>query len=108
MFWFNSKIKQDSKIYKKMNQERFALEDNPSKRKAADEKIREIDEFVENIYARDVFDEYSKKKPNLVRNKTGEVVSWDIAFGTDFNEVSSSLRHSLVGLIEGSGRYRFK
>lgn len=108
MFWCNSKIKQDSKMYKKMNRERFALEENPSKRKEVDKKIREIDEFVENIYARDVFDKYNKKKPDLVRNKTGEVVPWDTAFGTDFSEVPSSLRHSLVGLIEGSGRYRFK
>lgn len=71
-------------------------------------KTQEIDEFIENVYARDVFEKFSKRKPTLVRNKTGEVVTWEMAFGTNFDEISRSLRHSLVGLIEGDGRYRFK
>ena len=87
MFWCNSKIKQDSKIYK---------------------KSQEIDEFVENVYARDIFNKFNKKNPKLICNQSGDVVDWNSAFGTDFNNVSKGLRHSLVGLIEGGGKYRFR
>ena len=64
--------------------------------------------FIENEYALAVFEKYSKEKPNLIRIKTGEIVSWDDAFGSDFENVSKSLRHSLVGLVEEPGRYRFE
>lgn len=70
--------------------------------------ISEIDSFIENDYANAVFQYFAKKQPDLIRIKTGEVVSWDDAFGTDFDNVTKSLRHSLVGLVEGDGRYKLK
>ena len=67
-----------------------------------------ISEFIENDYAEAVFNEYCIKKPDLIRVKTGETVSWNEAFGEDFSKVTNSLRHSLVGLVEEPGRYRIK
>lgn len=73
-----------------------------------DDVIDEIESFVENDYAREVFRIYSKKKPKLIRISTDDVCSWDDAFGTDFDKVEKGLRHSLVGLVEEPTRYRFK
>ena len=67
-----------------------------------------IDSYIENEYSRAVFDEYSKKKPDLIRIKTGEIIKWDVAFGYEFENVTKSLRHSLVGLVELPGRYKLK
>ena len=108
MFLFASSIKKNHKIYEKLNMERFSLEENDSKRSEADKKIEEIDIFVENVYAKDIFEKYQKKRPKLIRRKDNQTVSWDEAFGDDFNKVSKSLRHSLVGLIEGGGKYKLK
>ena len=67
-----------------------------------------IDSFIENEYAKAVYKEYSKKKPQLIRISTGETVEWNQAFGDDFESINKSLRHSLVGLVEEHARYRFK
>ena len=108
MFFLASSIKKDHKIYERLNRERFSLEEDDSKRNEADKKIKEIDDFVENIYAKDIFEKYQKKRPKLVRKKDEQIISWEEAFGDDFNKISKSLRHSLVGLIEGGGRYTLK
>lgn len=108
MFLFASSIKNNHKIYERLNMERFSLEENDLERSEADKKIKEIDDFVENIYAKDIFEKYQKKRPQLVRKKDNQTVSWDEAFGDDFNKISKSHRHSLVGLIEGGGRYELK
>ncbi|WP_026518620.1 hypothetical protein [Butyrivibrio sp. MC2021] len=68
----------------------------------------EIDNLIENDYAEAVFNEYCKEKPDLTRVYTGETVSWDDAFGSDFEAISKSLRHSLVGLVEDPGKYQIK
>lgn len=67
-----------------------------------------IDTFIEGEYSEAVFNYYKGKKPKLIRNATGEEYTWDSAFPETFDEVSKSLRHSLVGLVEGGGRYRLK
>ena len=67
-----------------------------------------IADLIENEYALAVFDKFSKIKPDLIRIKTGEVVSWEDGFGSDFDKISKSLRHSLVGLVEEPGRYKLK
>ena len=108
MFLFCGKLKKDHALYIKMNNERFWLEEDDTKRAEADSKIKEIDHFVETIYAKDVFDKYVKKRPKLISNRTDEVVSWEEAFGSVFDEIPKGVRHSLVGLIEGGGQYRFK
>ena len=66
----------------------------------------EVDEFVENKYAYEVFQYYSQKEPKLIRNTDEEVVSWKEAFGDKFDEIPKSLKNSLVGLVEKYGRYR--
>lgn len=108
MFLFSRKLKKDHMIYTRMNSERFSLEEDDAKRAETDSKIEEIDHFVEHIYAKDVFDKYGKKRPKLISNKTDAVVSWEDAFGSVFDEIPKGVRHSLVGLVEGGGQYRFK
>lgn len=67
--------------------------------------ITEIDELVEGCYSEAVFRHYKDKQPTLIRIMTGEKVSWDDAFGDSFDKLPKSLRHSLVGLVEGGGKY---
>ena len=73
-----------------------------------DQLISQIDALIEGDYAKAVFDYYKEKAPLLIRIRTGEEISWKEAFGDSFDDVSKSLRHSLVGLVEGDGRYRIK
>ena len=74
----------------------------------ADRLVNEIDAFIEGEYSEAVFRYYKVKKPKLIRIATDEEYTWDQAFPESFDEVSKSLRHSLVGLIEGGGRFRLK
>ncbi|MCR5092974.1 MAG: hypothetical protein K6B72_03275 [Lachnospiraceae bacterium] len=84
---------------------RDRIERIAAERNALSDKINAL---IETEYAKAVFDEYKEKKPNLVRIRTGEIVDWNTAFGDDFESISKSLRHSLVGLVEEPGRYRLK
>lgn len=72
----------------------------------ADQTQADAISYLENEYAAEVFRYYSAKQPNLIRRATGDVVTWKEAFGEDFDSVSRTLRHSLVGLVEDSGRYQ--
>ena len=74
----------------------------------ADKLINEIDNFIEGEYSEAVFNYYKEKKPTLIRIATGEEYTWGQAFPETFEEVSASLKHSLVGLVEGGGRYKLK
>jgi len=107
MFWVKDQIKKNHKRYQKMNSERFTLQEKAAKDEVVDKKIEEIENFITNVYAKSIFDKYSKKKPKLICKKTDEVIDWEEAFGSEYDKISKSLRHSLVGLIEGGGRYRF-
>lgn len=69
---------------------------------------KETDSFIETEYAKCVFDFYCRKKPILIRMSTGEEKTWDQAFGECFEKIDRGLRHSLVGLVEGGGRYIIK
>ena len=73
-----------------------------------DSLICQIDSLIEGDYAQAVFDHYSEKKPLLIRIHTGEETQWLDAFGDSFEKTTLGQRHSLVGLIEGGGKYRFK
>lgn len=108
MIIFGNKLKKDHKLYKELTLERFILQEADGNREEIDKKIDEVDRFVEYEYARDIFEKYNKKCPKLICNETGEIVSWREAFGNDFDILSKNLRHSLVGLMEGGGRYRFR
>lgn len=70
--------------------------------------VDQRNKLVEGPYSEAVWREYANKKPDLIRNHTGERVSWTDAFGTSYEDVSKSQRHSLTGLAEGgAGQYRF-
>lgn len=108
-----------SKKYKEMYDQLFKLQDllaeeNTDSIKAkelsysVDKLMCEIDTFVEEEYAKKVFDVYRNKKPELVFVVDGRIVGWTDAFGEDFEKIPKTLRHSLIGLVEGSGRYRLK
>ena len=68
----------------------------------------DIDDFIENEYAQAVFEYYNKKKPTLVRIRTDEKYAWEEAFGSEFDRIEKTLKHSLVGLVENTGRYKIK
>ena len=73
------------------------------------EKIKfDIDNYIENEYAKMVFELYSAKKIKLYEKYDKKYLTWEEAFGNDFDKVSKTLRHSLVGLIEGEGRFEIK
>lgn len=74
----------------------------------AEQAVLEIDRYIEEEYSAAVFSYYQPKAPDLITIQNGEVITWEKAFGHDFRNVSKSLRHSLVGLVEGEGRYKFK
>lgn len=105
--------KQD-KVLKKLYEEKHRLEDiceiddNDENNKNVEQIIAKINAFIEEDFAKLVFEHYSRKKPMLYENFTGEKVTWEQAFGKDFGQVSKSLRHSLVGLLTGDGRYSLK
>ncbi len=62
---------------------------------------------IKNRYASKVFSFFSKQKPMLLRRKDKITVSWEDAFGQDYDSLEKGLRNSLVALIEESGgRYR--
>ena len=73
-----------------------------------DSLIQQIDDLIEGDYSRAVFDHYSKTRPVLIREYTGEEVQWIDAYGDSFDKTTSGQRHSLVGLIEGGSKYRLK
>ncbi len=109
---FSSPFKKYQKELKTLYEKRHLLESVEDATANSDSELRsvtaEIEGLIEGPYAEAVFAYYGEKKPILIRSLTGEEVSWEDAFGSSFNDVSKSLKHSLVGLIEGGGRYKFR
>lgn len=102
---FGDKIKSDHKKYEKIKDALYKVQEIGDQDCVAAKK-RELDAFIEEEYAKDIFEKYSKKKPILTEVKTGTKIAWVDAFGNEFEKISKSLRHSLVGLEEGGGRYK--
>ena len=110
MFCF-SPLKKCKKEYARLikrKHEILSMDERQAGSKEFDGIDSQINELIEGKYSEEVFRYYAKKKPVLVRVHTGEEISWTDAFGENYESVSKSLRHSLVGLIEGGGRYRVK
>ncbi len=117
-----AKLKQLHKSYqgllaeqKKQNDRRYKLEEDGGNKSEIDqlredaERIQKaINHLVETDYSQSVYERYSPKNPKLISTSTEEVVSWQEAFGSSFEAIPKTLRHSLVGLVEGYGRYRFR
>lgn len=108
MCLFFKRLKEDEKIYKKLSDECSILSEKAGCEEAYEKKSREFFDFIENQYSLHMYEKYSAKKPKLIEVKTGKVISWEEGFGTSFDKISKSLRHSLVGLKDGSGRYKIK
>ena len=68
----------------------------------------QMDRYIEGDYSLAVFSCYAKRKPLLVRVRTGEKVRWQDAFPDSWEKTTSGQKHALVGLIEGGGEYRFR
>ncbi|MBR4256093.1 MAG: hypothetical protein IKQ18_02925 [Clostridia bacterium] len=84
------------------------LKDVQAAARELDEISIEVDDYIENTYAPAVFEYYNKKKPTIVRVRTDEKYTWEDAFGSDFSKYDKALKHSLVGLVENTGRFRVK
>lgn len=64
-------------------------------------------DFEDNIYARKIFDFYSKKKPILIEKSSGRKVKWEDVFGNEFEKIPRNLKGSLTGLVENfDGKYK--
>ena len=68
----------------------------------------QMNRYIEGEYSLAVYNCYVKRKPLLVRVKTGETVRWQDAFPDSWENMTSGRKHALVGLIEGGGEYRFR
>lgn len=108
-------IKECKKEYKDLLKRRYRYYDEygmdiPEKeQKEFDSLDDQINKLIEGPYSLAVFNEYSKTQPMLINNRTGEKVTWKDAFGDSYDELTKSIKHTLVGLVEGgTGRYRFK
>lgn len=108
------KILKQKKVLDRLYKEKHILEDeceendNESNQLRLEEKLKEINSFIEDDFAKVVFDYYKRKNPVLYEYGTDRKVEWNQAFGEEFSMVSKTLKHSLVGLATGEGRYRLK
>lgn len=55
------------------------------------------------LYAKEIFTYFEKKKPMLIHRKSNKKYAWQEAFGNDYSQVSPELKHSLIALIEDDG-----
>jgi hypothetical protein len=99
----SAQIKYDDSIGSDLSQEKIdKLHTN------LDDALAKEDEFVVQ-YARKIFDNFKVIKPTLIHRRDKLEVSWDNAFGTDFDKISPELKGSIVALVEeNGGQYRIK
>ena len=106
--FFKSRFKKYQKELDARFKKLTALQDSSQNPEEIKQAEISVNEYIEGEYAEAVFSYFVRKKPALIRIHTGEEYSWEEAFGESFEKVSKSLRHSLVGLVQGGGRYRIK
>ena len=110
MFLFELKKmkRQLAKLYAEKHrlEDLYEVDKSIETEKSINNVLQEIDTFIENDFAKLVFEHYSRKHPILVERSSNKKVKWKDAFGDDFGKVSKSLRHSLVGLVTDEGRYK--
>jgi hypothetical protein len=93
----SAQIKYDDSIGRDLSQEKIA-----KLRTNLDATLAKEDEFVVQ-YARKIFDYFKITKPILIRRRDKAEISWDDAFGTDFDKISPELKGSIVALVEENG-----
>ena len=59
--------------------------------------------YSRNIYAKAIFETFSKIKPDLLRVRMKKRCSWCEVFPVSFENLDTIHRDILVGLIEGGG-----
>lgn len=108
--WYRTEEKTLKKLYLEKHRLEDICEENDTEenRKKVEQIILDIDTFIENDFAKVVFEHYKQKNPMLYERYSGKKVTWVQAFGEDFEKVSKSVRHSLVGLVTGEGKYSLK
>ena len=75
---------------------------------AIEEKDKEIDRYVESEYSKAVYEYYTSQNPMLIEESTGRDIPWSRVFDEEYERMSGTIRHSLVGIVSGEGRYRLK
>jgi hypothetical protein len=93
----SAQIKYDDSIGSDLSQEKI-----DKLRINLDDVLAKEDEFVVQ-YARKIFDYFKITKPILIRRRDKAEISWDDAFGTDFDKISPELKGSIVALVEENG-----
>ena len=110
----DKQIKEYLKKYDELYDQLYALEDkagygckNENLNKKIEKKENEIDDFTD-VFAKYIFDLYSKKNPKVVDRFDKKVCRFDEAFGTDYSKIDKLLKKSIIGLFSNSGKYKLK
>jgi len=62
----------------------------------------EFEQFSRDVYAKTIFEELDKSKPNLLHKKTNKIYSWTEAFGNSFSENRKGFKYNqLINIFEG-------
>lgn len=111
---FGKPYDKSRKVLEKLRTEKFGLQEDYNESESdelkakIDELTKKIDLFIEETYAKEIYDYYKSKKPKLVRIKNGQIESWEDVFGDSYEALSKAQLHVLIGLVEGDGKYKLK
>jgi hypothetical protein len=102
-------IKADKELYKihgKWDKLTFPLQkvkrDTPRHKKLllkSEAFYNKVKTFNKTVYAKVVFDIFSKENPMLIERRTRERHTWIEIFGTDFEETTESMRINMKGML---------
>ena len=98
MEFVNAKIKKCHKEYEKL-MKAWDL--------ASETLETKFEDFSRNVYAKAIFETYSKIKPVLVRVRKGKKYEWDEFFKSSFDKLDNLDKSALVGLVENNSGLKF-
>lgn len=114
MFKFEEypEIKKAHELYNKFSKKMYK-EEIKTLTKNGDEHYKDWDKAITNalefktfVYSKIVFVAFSKLKPMLVCDKSGEKVSWDVVFGQNFDILIDGQKKQIAMLVENEFPYR--
>ena len=76
--------------------------------KNSEKAEKNFSEYSKNIYAKKIFDTYSKIKPTLIRIRTLKKYTWDEIFKDNFEKLDNLDKSILVSLVENNGGYKLE